>query len=214
MHRRQFLTTLSGVTTVGLAGCSSAVDSVLPRSTPYPEGRQRRITLDSQDMAPEEHAVSIDVELLEPTVTDDHPARLRLTTTNEGPRRALSIHQHGCSLFNRDSGLSDDPPGLVLIHPGRIPYIERPENAWVRDLPPDEHVARQSYGCAQANYDAGGSRSNEYTVWDDYRTEGYFEPGTYRWEEDVTITEPRPADRPLAELGTFSWGFALTVADA
>lgn len=205
MKRRTLLATLGTAGIGGLAGCLGTGSS----GTDVKYARQ--ISLVSQDTVPVTHEVAIDVKLLAAQVTSDRTARLRITTTNEGSRRAISIGNDGCELFNRSKGGSDAPPGLWLHDPGHTEYIERNGDRWVADRPADDPRGFDAYGCLRKTYAAGESLGNEYVVWDDYRFEGYMTPGTYRWEERVSVAESTddfPADD---ELGSFTWGFSLRV---
>lgn len=172
---------------------------------------QRRVSLAGVDDVPEKHQLTIDVELLESTVTAAHTARLRVTTTNEGPKRKISIMEDKCSLFNRTSGLSEQP-GLMLHRPSRTQWIDRPGNRWVRDRPSNEARVNAAYGCGNRIYSGGESIINEYLVWDDYQVEGYMTPGTYRFAEPVRIKPPGAAfeTEPTAK---FTWGFSLVVEE-
>lgn len=171
---------------------------------------ERRVSLAGVDDVPAKHAITIDVELLEETVTPDHTARLRVTTTNEGERRRLSVSEGRCNLFNRSGGASETP-GLWLHRPKSREWIEREGDRWTRNRDADEPRGYLMYGCGARSYDSGESVASDYLVWDDYREEGYMEPGTYRFGEDVLVRsadETPSADTKLAE---FVWGFDLRV---
>lgn len=74
------------------------------------------------------------------------------------------------------------------------------------------------YGCGLPVYAPGDSLANEYHVWDDYRTGGYFEPGTYRFEERVAVGTVDGDGKSASDLQEvdeeFTWGFDLTVEGA
>jgi len=222
---------MAGASAVGIAGClderrgnSTQPLSDLPKttqcqpsenqappSTAENEKIQRQVILSCQDSLPEGYQIRINVEVLEATITADHAAQIRVTTTNNGPKRALSIGTDGCDLFNRSRGASDEPEGLWLYRPEWTNHLTRKEGKWVLDRPSDQPQAYQAYGCAPTVYDSGESRSTEYVVWDDYRVDGYLEPGTYRWEEDVQIWEDASAEPGDSQSATAMWGFSLTV---
>jgi len=214
MDRRSLLGTMVAVGTIGVTGCttieaSGPTDTTSsPSATPYPEGEQRRVSLASQDTVPDEHQVRINVEVVEPVITHQHTARLRITTINEGPRRGISINKPGCHLLDRHKAGSD-PPGLWLYTPGDIP--ERAGNRWIPDLPSDDSRGFGDYGCRFRTYDTGDSFQNEYLLWDDHHQDGYLEPGTYRWEEPEVEIQELPNNSDSEILGTFSWGFSLTL---
>jgi hypothetical protein len=236
MKRRDVLVALGSATAGGLAGCvstskpnsesaSTATQTPTQSSTASPTpppttrsrtttrtgDRQRHVSLAAQDTIPDRHDVRIEATVVTPRATDEHPALLRITTTNEGPERAISVGTDGCHLFNRSDAGSDDPPGLWLHRPENAADIDRAGNRWVRDRPADEPRAYLAYACMPTTYAAGESVTTEYEVWDDYQVAGYLEPGTYRWEQDVQIwdtPERRMTDTPS---GTVTWGFSLTV---
>lgn len=207
MNRRQALRSLAGLASVSLAGCSNVT------SMRNDTDLQRSVSLAEVDDVPEEQEVEMDVELLQGTINAEQTARLRVTTTNTGRRRAISVSEDMCSLFNRQRGASDEPPGLWLHRPKSEESIERDGEKWVRDRPADDPRAYAAYACLPKVYESGVSVSNEYLLWDDYRVEGYLEPGTSRWEEEVTISEPEePVD--AGSLGRFTWGFSLELQKA
>lgn len=203
MDRRTVLAGLSGIGVVSLSGCSRF------RSVTDPATDERTITVESVDDTPQEHAVSIDVSMLHESVTAEQPARLRVTTTNTGRRRAISISQGRCSLFERWDGGSDDPPGLWLYDPDAASRIDRVDERWVADRPRDEPRVFPDYGCVPRDYDAGEAVTNRYVVWDDYAVAGYLSPGTYRWRQEVRVSES--GSHGDEELGSFHWGFSLVV---
>jgi hypothetical protein len=205
MKRRALLATLGTASVGGLVGCIGSIEA--PTGGDY----TRRISLESQDTVPAEYKVDLDIELLATRVTPTQTARLRITTTNEGAKRAISIGGDGCELFNRSKGGSDDPPGLWLHDPDQTKYIDRKDDRWVADRPANESRAYPAYGCMRKTYEVGESRSNEYMLWDDYQVEGYMTPGTYRWEERVTVAETTDDFPDDDQLRSFPWGFTLRV---
>lgn len=118
--------------------------------------------------------------------SDCYLPRLQITVTNEGPKRAISIQNPECDLLDRHKAGSD-PPGLWLHSPGRTPpdqgLAERDGNRWVADFPTDQNRVFGDFRCGTRTYASDEELQNEYLVWDDYRIDGYLEPGTYRWEE-------------------------------
>lgn len=212
MNRRRFLAALSATPLAGCvssAGNPSSNDESSPTGT-LPDGVQRVVRLDAVDEAPAE-GVTIDAEVVEPAVTDEHPARVAVTTTNEGRKRDVSISPGQCCLFNRNGGASD-PGGIWLHRVESSEHIDRDGDRWTRDAPADEPRAYAAYGCLSKTFAAGESLTNEYHVWDDYRTEPYLEPGTYRFAEHVTVTEPGgDVDDESDVVAEFDWGFSVTV---
>lgn len=108
MRRRDVLAALGTGSVVGVVGCVSA-----GAGSPRPETRRRTVSIDSVDEIDDEHRVAIDVALLEAGVTDEHTARLQVTTANEGPPRWFSVGDGMCAIFNRSDEMSD-PEGVWL----------------------------------------------------------------------------------------------------
>lgn len=207
MDRRSLLARLGGAGAVALAGCGRL------REVRSDDDGRRRISLAGRDPVPETREVSLDVEVLDGTITPDETARVRLTVTNEGASRALSAGEGMCNLFDRDRGGSDDPAGLWLYRPSVAEGIERRGDRWVPDRPRTEPRGFPAYACTARQYVTGESVVTEYELWDDYRVEGYLEPGTYRWEEDVGIQADPGAAGPETPDATVTWGFSLALED-
>lgn len=207
--RRRLLATAGAALGTGLAGCVST--GYVARGNRGDSGNddRRRVTLAAADDVPSGHAVTIAVDLLAGDVTADRTARLRVTTINEGSRRALSVGTDGCCLFNRNRAGSE-PAGLWLHRPNTAESVERDGDRWTRDAPADRPRAYPAYACLSRTYAAGESVSNEYVVWDDYRTAGYMRPGTYRFAESVAISPPG-SDFDADPDAEFEWGFDLRV---
>jgi len=180
--------------------------------TPH-EGLQRTVSVASVDSVPAGFEVEMDAELLRSRVTDTATAHLRITTTNTGSSRSISVAPDDCSLLNRSKGGSDRPAGLWLHDPESAQHIDRDGNRWEADRDADEPRAYAAYGCLKKEYAGGESVENEYVLWSDYRVEGYMEPGTYRWEEEVSVSEGE-TPTGTADENSFTWGFSLTVEDA
>lgn len=228
MKRRTLLAVLGTTGVAGLAGClgRSQPSSTKPTATvtanststtdatTTAEGEiQRRISLASQDSVPNKYNIEINATVLEPLITTTHPARVRITMTNKGSRRALSVWGETCDLFNRSRGGSDAPRGLWLHDPEQAASIERKEGKWVADRQTDFPRGYAAYGCGKKMVGAGEAFSSEYVVWDDYQVSGYLTPGTYRWEEPVSISEDADTQTSDDQRQSFTWGFSLQVED-
>lgn len=149
MDRRRYL---AAVSTAALAGC---LEDVPGGATPVvPDGVQRSVRLHAVDGAGRDHDVAIEASVTEPAVTDEHPARVRLTTRNDGPERAISVGPGQCCLFNRSGGASD-PGGLWLHRTGARDHVERDGDRWSRDRPSDEPRVYPAYACPPKMYASG-----------------------------------------------------------
>lgn len=207
MNRRSFLAFLGSTATLSVAGCTRA------GSTSSPDTDQRVVRLDTVDDLSAEHDVEMTVELLQSRIDSEQTARLAVSTTNRGECRALSVAPEMCALFNRNQGGSDHPEELWLHRAGTTDVSNRDGDRWVADRPSDDPRAYPAYACLPHEYDTGETVRNEYELWDDYRVDGYMEPGTYRWEETVRMFSPDGDHGGDEEdvLGSFQWGFDIEV---
>lgn len=227
--KRRALLAAAGTALVGGAGCAAPLrGSETPpntESTPTGESKsepsetlptfeptevQRQIFLEQVDDVPDDHPVSINVELLNGTVTAHDPATVRATVTNTADEEHRITRNEGdCALFDRAGGASETP-GLHLHRPGFPGFAmacrdpPRDGNLWRFDLSSDERCAYQAYGCAPVSYGAGESQPETYQVWDDYQEPGYMPPGTYRFETEVSVG-------PRDNTQDFEWGFSVAV---
>lgn len=208
MNRRSALATLGSIGAGTLAGCISAPQATSSNTTPEGNSSNPTVSLDSQYSVPSEYGVDISVKVLEPEFTAKHPAKIRITTTNSGEERFLSIGADRCYLFNRGQGGSDNPSGLWLHDPDTSEYIDRKDDQWVADKPSNQSRGFPSYGCMMKKYEVEESVSKEYEVWGDYQVSGYLQPGTYRWEETVRFSREETASGSDSAR-SFSWWFAL-----
>lgn len=222
MKRRMLLIALGTGEISTLAGCMSDFSSSEPTATPSKQRTQtaatrtdggsefqRKVSIDDYDSVPSEYGIEIDVEILRSSITDKQTARLKVTTINNTTKQAISVDSNQCDIFNRSRGGSDDPPGLWLHNPDYAENINRKNHRWVSDKPPDEPRGFPAYGCKMKEYEKGESVSNEYLIWDDYRVKGYLEPGVYRWEENIHISES--VDTTDDSDDSFTWGFSIEI---
>lgn len=205
MHRRALLGGLGTLSAVGLTGCLGVRSPVEgDETTPA-----SRVSVNSRDTVSDQYPFDIDVEVIRSTFGEGAPATIRITTTNDGEPVKLSIGTGYCSLFDRSQGGSDNPSGLWLHRPESAANIDRKEDRWVADKPPDEPRGSANVGCTKQRYGEGQSVSSAYQVWDDYRTEGYLVPDTYRWETEVLISDV--SSETDTDERSISWGFSLTL---
>jgi hypothetical protein len=199
VKRRALLRTVGASGVAGTTAFAGCIGMVMTASTAEIVG---------QDEVPEKYGVSIDVELVNSEYTDEHPVRLRTTVTNHDRERLLSLSGNPkCGLFDRGKAGSD-PPGLWVFSPDTADFATRKDGRWVRDRESDHRRAFALYACTPETYAADESRSQVYEVWDDYRTEDYLVPNTYRWEDSVDVADGDEGWRDW-EPNTFQWGFSL-----
>jgi len=201
MKRREILGLLGAGGGTALSGCLSP--PATPSST-VSDGIQRRISLAGQDSIPDELQVSITAEMLESTVTDEHPARVRITMTNQGDERRFS----GCAVFDRESKGSI-PPELWLE--SDLDDSVRTGEKWVKQNLPGPGEGFGGKGCGLEVYASGESKLTNYAILHDGRTDGYLNPGTYRWEKEIRIAPKQSQTTESDAQETITWGFSLTV---
>lgn len=220
MNRRQLLSGICGGSTILLAGCTetsgsqdspSATDTKL-EPTPPSGDVQRRVTLVGQDSAPDQTAIELTAEVTQPWVTAERTALVRISTTNRGSKRAFSVGEDRCAIFNRVQKKSDEPAGLWL-HRQPEDAPTRVENKWVADKPTDETRVHAAYGCPPRAYESGETVSTTYQVWHDYREDGYLNSGEYRWEQGIKVWDDPEADGGSDPGEKFSWRFTLRVSE-
>lgn len=222
MQRRDFLA-VAGTALAGTAGCaapSNAGNSTTESTTDRfddlprfdPSEVQRRVSLERVDSVPAEYSVSIDLELLNETVTGRDPANVRATVTNTADEeRFITRNEGDCALFDRSDGASESP-GLHLHRPGLPGFAldcgtaSRLRNLWRLDLPEDARCPIESYGCTPRGYDAGESKSETYQIWDDFQEPGYMPAGEYRFQTRVRVGRQRETTTQ------FEWGFSVSVS--
>lgn len=187
MNRREVVQSIGTASVVGLSGCLDAVKKTFNRNASDRDDLRRKFTVSSQPSIPENDTIHINAQIINSEISSDTPGRIAVRTTNHGERQTISIGKQRCGLFNRDKGGSDDPPGLWLYPPTESKLPERAGHKWVADKSRDTARVFATYECPGMTYPQGASQQNEYLVWDDYQTEGYFEPGTYYWKETVDV---------------------------
>lgn len=103
MKRRGYLAAAAGV--AGLAGLAGRKGDIAPGAGRHlldPDTDRRRVSLADVDVTPDDVPVSIDVAVVEPLATADHPVRIAVTMTNGGPERAISVAQGGWPVQPRE----------------------------------------------------------------------------------------------------------------
>jgi len=207
MNRRGLLRMIGGIGAVGLAGCTAGGQQL-----GGPNTDTRRVSLVSQDSVANRHQLQVSADLLTSVINDEETAQLRVTMMNTGPERTFSIgscvepSDCGGYIFDQSAAGSDDPAGLWL----RDPAFEPDDERWVRDKPADEPRGFPQRGYSKKQFETGESVSKQYAVWDDYRTNGYLEPSTYRWEEEIWIWDGASID-PEDPDTKVTWGFSLLI---
>lgn len=218
MDRRQLLKALGSSGIVGLAGCTSLVrggdgNGSLVRGGDGNGslGLKRRIAIAGQDSVPETYDVTIEATVDQATSTKQHPATVRITATNTGPKRQIGIGTGRCGLFNRSHGGSS-PAGLWLHLTGEDAPRHR-DDRWESPRRASQQRGYAAYGCGYGPFSAGESRTTTYGVWSDYQVQTYLEPGTYRFQRgDVVIEDAASRTATTTSTSTIEWGFSLELS--
>ena len=216
MDRRELLATGAALGAGGPAGCSAlGVTDSEPTTAPTTTDSavQRELALVDEVDLPDEHGVTVDVTLLEPLVTDDHPARLEITTTNEGEARTIYPASGECLPFEYPDSGSEEPPGLWLHHSTSPGAVREHPDRWIEDEPANESRIGDLLYCSGREYEPGESVDSTYEIWWDYQVPGYFEPNTYRFEAEVRIWEETTDVDPGNPDIELTWGFSLEVRE-
>lgn len=214
MRRRTVLASL-GVS-AALAGCRGIgspdptdPDTATPPTCESPE--PRRVELAGTATVPDEARVSATVTVERGSSTADAPARVAVALRNDGPDREIDVTDDSrCHLLNRGEGRSD-PDGLWLYRVGDAP-TDRAGDCWTRDRPPRGSVGFDGYGCGRSPFDSGATVATTYEVWDDHIADGYFRPGTYRFDVSIALWDAVDSGEAAEEPAVVDWWFELSVS--
>lgn len=205
MDRRTYVASL-GATTSLLSGCLNAVTN-RPPATACTMPEPRRVTISETSGLPARAGLEIDTTLERADITPDAPARLSVTVTNTGePRYAQLADAEYCHLFHRGRGQST-PAGVWLHRQQNAP--DHAGTCWQQPRRPEETRTFISIGCNLAQFGAGESISTTYEVWDDFGTEGYLSPTTYRFDPAIPLRTTKTDDSPTR----VDWWTKLTVTN-
>lgn len=186
MRRRTLLATI-GVGVTGTAGLTVLNSGMT----------EKRISIESTDEAPEEFGLSVGATVLEPRITRDHTASIRITVENERDE-SLRISDGGRKLF---STLTSDEPGLLLLDRDASPL--RSPGCW-------RPVVGQSSSMELriAEIPSGGESAIDLGVWGEsgVSLDECVPTGTFRFDTTYHVFG---ADGEQ----TFDWGLELSVEE-
>lgn len=197
--RRALLGALAAGSVTSLAGCAAPLGA---RQQPNDDSLLRRVTVADRDAIPTVADVDLEVTMLEPTVTTEHTARLRVAFTNAaaGPREFTF---GSGPPFTRFWSLEPaDGPELLLL-PVDADHEKVAPDCWR----PDTDVVLVARGVQRRLTLAPGETLDvERALWDSNRNEGddFLVPGRYRFENGYGLPDGT----------TFDWGFTLAVERA
>lgn len=204
MRRRALLGSL-GASLSFVSGCQERGGLGSDGSCSIP-GR-RRVSVGDRTDFPAEVGVSVKLRLETGGFTRSRPVQLTISIKNTGNQIYTKYTDDDqCHPFNREAGRSD-PRGLWLYRHQDTPSSDTGA-CWQEDTPPQTTRTFSGYACAPSEVPAGESIVTGYDVWDDYATEGYFQPGTYRFETTIPIQHTPGDDQ---ELTRYDWWFELDV---
>lgn len=202
MRRRDALAALATSGALSVSGCVAS-RSLLSSGPSHSE----EIALVEQGTIPDDIEFDIRAEVTDATYSDERPAQFEIVVENTGERKRISIYNFDetldCHLFNRFRAGPKNTKGLWLNTPHKAEHLSRNGNRWEQDRPQDDTRMWAAYGCGTALYESGETFTQTYQVWHDYRVDGYLNPGTYRWEQDVAVVYADQSDT------IFDWGLTL-----
>jgi hypothetical protein len=149
---------------------------------------RRTVSIADTGSVPSDADLSITASLPRKQITSEAPARLTVKVTNTGSHRATDLTDRGyCHLFNRGRGGSD-PAGLWLYREQDRPD-DRAGDRWTQNRNATDTRAFVMVDCPRETFAKGESITTTYEVWDDYVADGYFSPGTYRFDANIGLRD-------------------------
>lgn len=91
---------------------------------------RRTVSLASIDREPVEYGVSISVDVLEPTITSEHTARVRATLSNDSDSTTPSINLFRDQVVNIGRDFTYSVPQVYVLVPPEQWYIDQPNRCW------------------------------------------------------------------------------------
>lgn len=201
MKRRTFLAaaaagSLAGCLNPARGGTGETTDTLQPDSPTAEDGsKMRRIVVESVDSFPSDWPLSGSVTATVPSSTEDHPARIQISVTND-TTSSRSVESGRRPVFGNFFSEGDGPRLLLA--------------------PPDWDLESDDAGCWRpkgrikppnvvASYQLGANetRSILAEVWTDPEADMCPPTGSYRFEHEYRLCDD--GDR------TTRWGFVLSV---
>jgi len=219
MDRRHFLALAGTFSTLG--GCSALgsrpptespstnTDSMTtntPTDTPMNTSNDnspgsdtvaRQLSIADVDSVPESIPFSLGVSITEPEVTADTIGKVEVALVTSEKTKIKT----GPPAPFTGMASDEDTPGLVLLEPSGIEYIERVDDRhWTPDRPENQQWSWKTSLFA-AELAPNRALVSELHVWDDYQYDGYLEPGTYRFSNVYNVDGEK-----------VEWGFVIKIA--
>jgi len=203
-----------------VAGCSSrerdeepSASTVDTTETPTcgAVSEQQIELVEAEDIS-SERGYSIEVTVDRKRVTPERTARVRvrLESTVDGLQTNFRDTEY-CSFVGArgEPRRGSDPRGLWLYRQGDSPSPTG--DCWTLDRSPSVTRTVERLTCESYDLHAGETVTTTDEVWDDYRSDGYFQPGTYRFGFPVPVSPEEP-DESLPKEPDY-WHFGLRVAE-
>ena len=189
---------LTGLAALPVSGCLSRAassgeapqpdqpDSTTAGTDASESPDHRSISISDTASIPSDANLSITASLPRKQITSDAPARLTVEVTNTGDRRVIDLtDREYCHLFNRGLGGSD-PAGLWLYREQNTPD-DRAKDRWIPDRNSTDTRAFITMACGKQAFEKNESIATTYEIWHDYVADGYFPPGTYRFDASIAL---------------------------
>ena len=143
----------------------------------YAENVQRIIELVNVGGIADESDLLLDVEVVEPAVTDDHPGRIQISITNTGANPQIISEGH----LSTPIASVRQKPRLLLL-PSEDDR-ERKSNCWQPTEAPKDHEP-----AGRVRLIPGGEEQVEYEVWSHHANESCMPIDEYRFEEHYRVS--------------------------
>lgn len=156
-----------------------------------------RITVETERTIAKERGISVDIEITEASVTETHPASVRIQMTNVDDT-ARTVQTGSIVPF---SGFEPVEGRGLLLLTATDDNRDRLSDCWQLDRPADSDLGGRPVS-NDATLDPGESVANEYEVWSHYANDECYPPGVYQFQTRyVSDSWNTPVE----------WGFKLRV---
>lgn len=205
MHRRTVLKGAGSAVLTGIAGClgqavSDQPDNSSQESPTSTAGVLRRVKLSGQDSLPEEVDATLDVEVVESAVTEDHTATVRVTFTNTGPKQEFMFGD--LPPFTVTKSVESNP-GVLLLDPDKS--VEKVQSECWQPTQ-SSHAAVFDAVAKIITLDSGERISRTAELWGSSLNEKHvcLPTGTFRFEREYTFG--------FSDTPSFTWGFSVSLS--
>jgi len=92
--------------------------------------RQRTVSLETINRQPVDYDINLAVDIIEPTVTEDHTARIQINFANEGEVTSPDIYLIREPIVNIAKDFTYSAPQVYVLVPSQKWYIDQPNKCW------------------------------------------------------------------------------------